>query len=424
MSDPQAIIVGGGLAGLTCARHLHRADVPFLLLEASDRVGGRVRTDTVDGFQLDRGFQVLLSAYPETQRELDYDALDLHPFYDGAIVRHNGRFHRVADPFRHPVDALRTLIGPIGTLGDKLRVARQRQTLLRESLPMLFMRDETTTLEALRHRWGFSDVIIDRFFRPFFGGIFFDRELQASSRMFEFVFKMFAEGSAVLPADGMEAIPRQLAADLPPDALRLNTRVRAVNGSTVRLDDGTTLTAPSVVIATEAPTANKLLDRNVAPAAQRSATCLYYAATNSPLDIPALLLNGTEDGPINNLTVLSDVAPSYAPPNQSLISVVVVDGAEEPDEVLQEQVRAQLARWFDRSVELWSHLRTDRIAYALPDQAPPFLSPPRRPVRHGDNLYICGDHTRTASINGAIAAGRATAEAILEDKPAVAARAS
>lgn len=419
MSDPQVIIVGGGLAGLTCARHLHRANVPFLLLDAADRLGGRVHTDTVDGFQLDRGFQVLLTAYPETQRELDYDALDLHPFYDGALVRHRGRFHRVADPFRHPVDALRTLIGPIGTLGDKLRVARQRQTLLRESLPELFMRDEMTTLEALTHRWGFSDVIIDRFFRPFVGGIVFDQRLQASSRMFEFVFKMFAEGSAALPARGMEAIPRQLAADLPPDALRTNARVQAVDGSTVRLDDGTTQTASSVVIATEAPVANTLLGRDVAPSGQRSATCLYYAATTSPLDRPTLLLNGTGEGPINNLSVLSDVAPAYAPPDQSLISVVVVEGADAPDGLLQEQVRAQLARWFDCSVELWSHLRTDRIAYALPDQAPPFLSPPCRPVRLRDDLYLCGDHTRTASINGAMASGHAAADALLQDTPAV-----
>ena len=419
MADPEVLIVGGGLAGLACARHLHQANVPFVLFEGSDRVGGRVRTDVVDGFQLDRGFQVLLTAYPETQRELDYDALDLRAFYDGALVRYNGRFHRVADPFRQPVDAAQTLVGPIGTLGDKLRVARQRRALMRESLPELFMRDETTTLDALHARWGFSDAIIDRFFRPFFGGIFFDRTLQASSRMFEFVFKMFAEGSVALPADGIEAIPRQMAASLPPESIHVNTRVQAVEGSTVRLDDGTTRSAPSVVIATEAPTANELLGRAVAPTGRQSATCLYYAATNSPLKTPALLLNGTNDGPINNLSVLSDVAPSYAPPNRSLVSVVVVGHEDTPDAVLQEQVRAQLARWFDASVALWTHLRTDRIAYALPDQSPPFLSPPRRPVRQGDHVYVCGDHTRTASLNGAIASGRTAARAVLQDTPAV-----
>lgn len=419
MSNPDVLIVGGGLAGLSCAREVHRSGRSFVLLDADDRVGGRVRTDTVNGFTLDRGFQVLLMAYPETQRVLDYDALDLHAFHDGALIRYDGAFHRISDPFRHPFTAPGTLIAPIGTLADKLRVGRLRLRLLRDTLSTVFMREETTTIDALHHRWKFSDRMVDRFFRPFFGGIFFDTALQASSRMFEFVFKMFAEGQATLPAAGMEALPRQLADGLPASSVRSNTPVASIDGQQVRLDDGSTLDAPAVVVATDAPRA-QLLIQDIQPTDARSTTCLYYAAENSPLDAPLLVLNGDGDGPINNLSVPSDVAPSYAPDGQALVSVVVVGSPPASDDALEDQVRQQLRDWFGASVELWDHLRTYRIPYALPEQRPPFLSPPERPVRRRSGLYVCGDHRYTASLNGAIGSGRAAANAVLNDLPALA----
>ena len=194
MTDTDVLIIGAGLSGLSCARHLHEGGVPFQLLEAADGVGGRVRTDEVEGFRLDRGFQVLLTAYPETQAALDYEALDLKPFYEGALVRTGGRFHRVADPLRRPLGAPATLLAPVGSIADKLRVAWLRWSVRRGSISDLLRRPETTTLDALRRRWGFSDRIVDAFFRPFLGGILLDRDLEASSRMFEFVFRMFSEG--------------------------------------------------------------------------------------------------------------------------------------------------------------------------------------------------------------------------------------
>ena len=276
MSSPSGVIIGAGLAGRTCARHLQNRGVECTILEASDAVGGRVRTDTVDGFRLDRGFQVLLTAYPETRRELDYGALDLKPFFDGAVVRCNGAFHRIADPFRHPFDAPRMLFSPVGTLGDKLRVARARQALTGASVSEIMARPEVTTLKALRDRWGFSEVMIDRFFRPFFGGIFFDRELQASSRMFEFIFKMFSEGQAVLPKEGMQAIPEQIASHLEPETVRFKTEVDRIDEDRVVLSSGESLTPESIVVATEAPEANRLVG-DVTPVDARSTVCVYYA---------------------------------------------------------------------------------------------------------------------------------------------------
>lgn len=197
----QVIIVGAGLAGLACARTLHQAGLPFLLLEAADGLGGRVRTDRVEGFLLDRGFQVLQTAYPEAKRVLDYRALDLRAFAPGALVYFDGRLHRVADPWRQPQYLPATLLSPIGTLADKLRVARLRWRACRGGVDELFRRPETTTWEALRGQ-GFSASIIERFFRPFFSGVFFDRELAATSRMFEFVFRMLAGRRRPCPPGG------------------------------------------------------------------------------------------------------------------------------------------------------------------------------------------------------------------------------
>jgi len=411
---PDALVIGAGLAGLTCARRLHERGLDVQILESSDRVGGRVQTDTVDGFRLDRGFQVLLTAYPETQRELDYDALDLHAFRDGALVRYNGRFHRIADPRRHPWDAPRTLLAPIGSPADKLRVLRLRRTLTQQSIPQVLEREERTTLDALRTRWGFSSSMINRFFRPFFGGIFFDRTLRASSRMFEFVFKMFAEGRTVLPAGGMEQIPRQMRQHLPDDAVRGNARVETIDEQTVTLDGGETLAAPRIVIATEAPEANRLVG-DVTPTEGRATVCIYYAAPRSPLDDPFLVLNGEGVGPINNLAVPSDVAPGYAPDDRALVSVVVVGSPPGSGAALEQAVREQLIDWFGLAAGGWTHLQTQPLSYALPEQAPPFLTPPEKSVRRRPGLYVCGDHRRTASLNGAIASGRAAADAAWTD---------
>ncbi len=415
MNDPDVLVIGAGLAGLACARHLHRRGRSVQVLEASDRVGGRVRTETVDGFRLDRGFQVMLTAYPEAQLELDYEALDFHAFYDGALVRYNGRFHRIADPFRHPFDAPKTLFSPIGTAADKIRVARIRSRLRRRTVPEIMEREEQTAQQALEGRWGFSSSMIDRFFRPFFGGIFLDRTLDASSRMFEFLFKMFTEGQTVLPAGGMARIPQQMRSHLPDDAIRLNAPVEAVDGHTVTLADGETMDAESIVVATEAPMADRLVG-GMGSGNGCSTVCLYYAASDSPLDDPILVLNGDGVGPINNIAVPSDVAPGYAPNDKALVSAVVVGNPSEDDATLERTVREQLIDWFGLSAGGWTHLDTMRIPYALPDQSPPFLSPPQRDVRRRPGLYVCGDHRRTGSINGAIAAGRDAARAVIADQ--------
>ena len=239
----EVVIVGAGLAGLACARVLSDAGVEVVVLEASDGVGGRVRTDVVDGFQLDRGFQVLLTEYPEAKRQLDYAALDLRPLDRGALVHVGGQFHRVNDPFRagttraSAVDAVTSARAPIGSLPDKLRIARMRRSLLATSAPDLLRGPDEPTSQALRNR-GFSEAIIDRFFRPLFGGMQLDQSLVTSSRVFDVIFRTLASGDAAVPARGMGAISEQLAAPLPSGMIHLGCRVGAIEGTALWMHGG------------------------------------------------------------------------------------------------------------------------------------------------------------------------------------------
>lgn len=407
----EVLIIGAGLAGLCCARRLHQQGTEFLLLEQSDAVGGRIRTDVVDGFRLDRGFQVFLTSYPEAQRVLDYDALRLKPFLPGAMIRYGGRFHQLTDPWRRPFAAIRSVFSPIGSFADKLRVARLRSRSLAGSLEERFRDPETTSLSALQEA-GFSSSMIDRFFRPFLGGIFLDAELETSSRMFSFVFRMFSLGSACLPADGMEAIPRQLASALPPDSIRLGAQAVSVQPNLVTLETGETLNARAVVVAAEGTSAAQLLG-DISPAAGQGVTCLYFVAERPPIKEPVLVLNGEGHGPVNNLCVPTLLAPSYGEGDDHLISATVLGVVHDND--LQARVLDQLGEWFGSEVEKWQHLRTYRIPYALPRQAVPALLQPERPVRYQPSLYVCGDHRDNASIQGAMVSGRRAAEAVLDD---------
>jgi phytoene dehydrogenase-like protein len=411
--DCDAIVVGAGLAGLSCARRLVASGLNVWVLEASDGVGGRIRTDHCNGFQLDRGFQVLLTAYPEPQEVLDYTALDLRPWYAGTLIRAAGGFHRLADPWRHPWDALRGLFAPVGGLRDKLRIGRLRRRVLSQDLRQLFATREVSSNDFLRD-FGFSAAMVQRFFRPFFSGVFLESDLQTSSRMLQFVFAMFAVGDAALPAAGMEAIPRQLAARLPADRIRLKAAATRIDGTAAWLASGERLQARAIVVATDGPAAARLVGGLPSPAC-RSVTCVYFAAEKPPIDEPILVLAADRDGPVNNMCVPSVVAPSYAPAGAALISASVVGMPATSDANLERQIRDQLAGWFGSGVERWERLRTYRIAQALPVIEPCWTPGPDRPVQIRPGVFICGDHRENPSIQGAMASGRRAAEHVFKD---------
>jgi phytoene dehydrogenase-like protein len=414
MTEPAVLIVGAGLAGLACARRLREVGISFRILEASDAVGGRVRTDVLDGFRLDRGFQCLLTAYPEARRMLDYAALDLRPFAPGVLVRHRGRFHRIADPRRSPLGGLKSLLSPIGSFADKWRLWSLETKVRAGKVEHQFARPEGLTLDFLRWGGRFSDAMIDRFFRPLCGSLFLERDLVTSSRLFRFMFRMLAEGAMTVPALGMGSIPAQMAAALPPETIRLNTRVGAVENGRIVLDGGDVLTPKAVVVATDGPTAARLLGNRIPDPGSRAVTCLYFAAAESPLKQPVLVLDSDGTGPVNHVAVMSDVAPGYAPAGQALVSASVLGDPSQDDATLEGAAREQLANWFGPAVQTWRHLRTYRIQHALPDQTAPALDVPERPVKLAPGLFVCGDHRENATINGALASGFRAAQAVAE----------
>ena len=410
MSKTDVLIVGAGLAGLCCARKLQKEGLSYQIVEASDAVGGRIRTDREDGFLLDRGFQVLQTAYPEALAELDYEALELHPFVCGALVRHNGHFHRLTDPWRKNGAFFPNLMSPALRLGDKYRMWKLRRDALQRSIEDIFARPETSSRVALTQR-GFSRRAIERFFKPFLGGITLDSSLGVSSRMLEFAFKMFSEGDAALPAKGMQAIPEQLASTLDEGSIQFHQKVTSLLTGRLTTADGAVLEADSIVVATEGPEASRLLGfSKMVPS--RSVCCLYFVAKEPPVTEPILVLSGSSRGPINNLVVSNLVAPTYAPAGDFLVSVTVLGMPSRDDQSVVTQVRSQLKRWYGLVAEEWPLLRIYRIEHALPVVA---SMEPYRTMRISPGIYVCGDHRATPSIQGAMESGRLTAEALIRD---------
>jgi phytoene dehydrogenase-like protein len=406
MAQHDVIIVGAGISGLAAAFQLQRKNLKVSLLESSDQVGGRMKTDIhPEGFLLDHGFHIFLTAYPASQEIMDYEALKLKTFVNGAMIRMKNGFTKVTDPLRHPEEVFSSLLSPVAEPMDKVKLLKLRSRLLMQSETLRLKRPETTTLQTLKSA-GFSNGMIEQFFRPFLSGIFLESKLETSSRFFEFVFSMLSRGSSTLPAQGIGAVPKQLAERLSPDVIRLNCPVKKIIGQSVLLENGEKLEAPAILLAVDPWTLPHLLNENsdltntqLVPNAN-SMRCLYFAvdSTNSPLDEAILLLNGTGEGLINNMCIPSLVAPSYAPPGQALISIVSLN-CELNDDELRLEILKQARNWFGKKVDTWRYLATYNIWNALP-AAPHVSEMLTTTLRPG--LYRCGDNLAGPSVNGAL----------------------
>lgn len=405
------IIIGAGMAGLSCAVYLQKAGIDALLLEASDGIGGRVRTDLVDGFRLDRGFQILLTAYPEAQRLFNYQDLDLKSFRSGALIHHENQWLTFFNPLREPAKVFQTLLSPVGTFSDKLRIVELLRRVQGLSTADLFQQPATSTLDYLGQA-GFSEKMLFRFFRPFFGGIFLEDALQTSSNFFEFCFKMFYAGDAAIPAKGMGQLAEQLANRLKPEQIRLNAPVATIQDKQVTLASGEVLTAETIVMAVDRTQAAKLMGQPI-PTEQafNHTTCTYFAAPASPRPNEQLLiLNTKRTAAIHNLAIMSDVAPDYAPDGQTLISVSTQALRQVNETALTAQIIKELVLWFGNDAKQWRHLRTYHIPQALPAFGPQAV---QQPLKLADNLFQCGDQTAYPSLNAALQTGRLVAEAII-----------
>lgn len=414
-------VVGGGLAGLVCARRLATRGHEVTVYEARSTVGGRVGSRRRDGHVFDRGFQVLFTAYPAAQRELNYEELELRHFRPGAIICRPGHRTRVSDPLRDPRAAVETALTTDLRVGDKLRVLRLRRRLGRKPISEIFEGPDETIASYL-DRLGFSDRFRRNFAAPFFGGITLDRSLQSSKRVFEFTFKMLAEGGIAVPAEGMGAIPAQLADSAAAHGATITT------GRTVTKIDGETASArihtgddevavDAVVVATDPLTAASLTDVEIPVDAMVGCTTQYYRLSASGLGTGRrLLLNSAEAADPNLIVPVSEVAPEHAPGDESLISATFLSDTDVPADTLAERTRATLGSWYPErsldSLELLETIRVDAAQFRQPPGIHEQLPDTRSP--HG-SIYLAGDFTRNSSINGALESGRDAADAVAAD---------
>ncbi|TRX20679.1 FAD-dependent oxidoreductase [Flavobacterium franklandianum] len=408
---PTITIIGAGISGLSAAVNLHQKGYKIQILEATDRAGGRIKTDIIDGFRLDRGFQVILTEYPETKSLLDYKKLNLKRFLPGATVLYDKGQFEIADPFRRPTATFSTLFAPVGSLKDKINTLFLKNKLVKITFPELFKQPEIETIAQLE-KYGFSPKMIDRFYKPFFSGIFLENDLKTSSNMFDFVMKMFSKGDAAIPELGMEEIPKQLVAMLPANSIQYNLKVSAIENNKVICEDGTTIDADKIIIATEAI---GLASNYISKTKQKfhQVTNVYFEAKIAPTKKAVVVLNASTDKKwVNNLTVMSNVSNKYAPAGKVLISISYNGIPAIDDATLAENMKTELKKWYGNHVEDWKLLKTYRIKYALPNQEKVANEVPDSEIKINDNLFICGDHLLNGSINAAMKSGRVVAELI------------
>jgi phytoene dehydrogenase-like protein len=402
------VIIGAGVAGLTCAKYLKEKGVDALILEASDGVGGRVRTDVVEGFRLDRGFQVLLTSYPEAKRLLNYDDLRLVNLPSGARVRSGDDFFLMPNPLRDILTTPRALFSPVGNLLDKIKVLQLNLETRNAAEPGDSCTKSTESTLAFLKNYGYSETIINRFFVPFFRGVFLEEKLATDSSFFKFLYNQFASGDVVLPEAGMQAIPEQIARHLSPEQIRLDTPVKEIDGKKIYLENGEMIEADKLVLATDARIAAKLLGED-SKVEFNSTICLYFETDSPPAlgGAPYLIINSNQSELIDHLLITSDVAPSYAPAGKTLISVSIVGDKAVADGLLEENTQAELSQWFG-SKFIWRHLKTYRIPNALPQYFQ--NSPIDTKLKINEYTYRCGDYTAYPSLNAAMKTGREVAE--------------
>lgn len=410
MNDFSTVIIGGGISGLTCAKYLNDKGMSFVIVEGSDALGGRVRTDIVEGFRLDRGFQMLLTNYTEARKILNYSNLDLNYFESGALIKANKGFTKLENPFKGKGTFFSMAFSPIGSWNDRLKIKKFAKYVSDMPDEELFGMDDTETIKFLK-KYGWSKEIIHQFFRPFFSSVFLDNELHTSSNLFHFTFKQFFKGEMALPAEGMQAIPEQISDLISKEKIRLNTPVKGIENNQVFLDNGEVLTTDRIVIATDPHTASGLLGEDKSYEYQLS-TCTYFSAEYSPLKGQKFLtLNPDQKGVVHNLYVPTDIAPAYGATGKTLISVST-HGLEKIDERNHtNRIKRELYDWFGAQVNVWKHLRT----YHIPEAIVKFpAGTKKQELKLDENLYRCGDYLAYPSLNAAMQTGREVAEMISE----------
>ncbi|MDA9309475.1 FAD-dependent oxidoreductase [Flavobacteriaceae bacterium] len=400
-------IIGGGISGLIAARVLEEHGLSATIIEATDRLGGRVKTDVVDGYSLDHGFQVLLTAYPAAKKYLDFDALELQEFLPGSAIFKNGKQKIIGDPLRNLSLLLPTLFSGIGTVNDKLKILALNRRLKKKSIQNIFAEKEQTTHVYLENI-GFSEAIITNFFTPFFSGIFLENKLDTSSRMFEFVYKMFGEGNAALPKDGIQAIPKQLFEKLKSTTIIFNTKVKSVENGSIKLESGEAIKSNFTIIATQASGLVSNLKNQAT--LWKSCDTLYFEVAKREIKKPLIGLIAMHNALINNIFYHTSLQTS-ATATKELLSVTVIDRQNLTNKQLVTGVQKELKELCN--IDSCSFIKQYNIPMALPNLQDIQYEMLPSETRLTETIFLAGDTQLNGSLNAAMIAGeRAALEVI------------
>ncbi len=399
-------IVGGGISGIIAALELEAAGYKPTIYEKQDHLGGRVRTDYIDGYPFDHGFQVLLTAYPEAQHYLDYDKLELQSFLSGSRVYYRGKTVRIGDPLSSATFWLDALDPTLSTLKDKVKTLQLSLKLKNKPLKTIFGEDETTALKYLQGL-GFTDRVIERFFKPFFGGIFLETDLRTSSRLFEFLFKMFGNGNSVIPMGGMQKISDQLTSKLAQTTIRTGTAVEAVVPGSITLADGTSISSDHTIIATDLKQVNQAKDT-----VKWKRSINYYFEVDAPnYSDKIITLSANPNRLINNYYYPTNLIPH--PEGKTILSTTVINDKGLSDAAIIEQIKAELK---ETGVKGELRLITSYdIPCSLPDVSNIHYELTPAQIKIDEGIYNCGDHTMMGSLNAAMYSGRYVAQHIINN---------
>jgi phytoene dehydrogenase-like protein len=413
MQNPDVIIIGAGYSGLSAAYYLQRLGLSVKVLEVSSQVGGRARSDKMDGFILDRGLHFYHHSTTELAKIINLNELGLKNNYPGYLLRYQGTFNLFTNPLYQTVDTISTALAKNASFTDKIRLFGLYAKLKTTAYSKLVKESESSTFEYLSKN-GFSKKLIDSFFRPMLAANIFDYNLQSSSRFSKVYLKSLFQDHVALPKDGIGKIASLIAEKLEPNTISFKSKVKRISKNGVELINGDFLESKFVLIATNAIDANAIIGKKALPAECSHVSTLYFATDKAPLSKPVVILNGNNGTTlVNHVFVPSLLQPTYAPEGKHLVAVNVVKEHDLDDEELIEKCLTELTEWFGLKVMDWQHIKTYHIKYAMPFK--PILDEVKFTKKITDTIFACGDSLSVGSMESALRSGRETADVIAQE---------